>query len=114
MIRPADEVLPVRDENLRLIFAAQERSFIAARIRTHRLRLIGSLVWIAASFAAPSYLAQLENPILFPVWARLPAAVLLLSVPFALIYLIEAFIILRRYIGYRREHRRFLGRYRRS
>ena len=111
MVRPADKARPLRDENLRLIFAAQERFFIAARLRAHILALTCYLAWISAILAIPLYLAQLESPSLLPDWARVLGATLILSAPFALTQLIGSGVCLVRYLGYQREHRRFLARY---
>jgi hypothetical protein len=101
---------PVRDDNLRLVLAEQERSFIADRLRYHRRSLFGLLAAAAAIGATLLALAVIPQSRIFMVVA-------VLAFGAGLFFIVALVLTIADYVRYRlmkAEHERFLEGYGRS
>ena len=101
---------PVRDDNLRLVLAEQERSFIDDRLRYHRRSLIGLLAAAVAIGAAVLALAVIPQSKVFLIVA-------LLAFGGGLFFIVALVLTIGDYLRYRlmkAEHERFLASYGRN
>ncbi len=101
---------PVRDDNLRLVLAEQERGFIEDRLRYHRRSLIGLLAAAAAIGAAFLALAVIPHSKTFMIVAILASGA-------GLFFVVALVLTIGDYLRYRlmkAEHERFLASYGRS
>jgi hypothetical protein len=98
---------PVRDDNLRLVLAEQERSFIDDRLRYQRRSLIGLLAAAAAIGAVFLALAVIPHSRIFMVVA-------VLAFGAGLFFIVALVLTIGDYLRYRlmkAEHVRFLASY---
>ncbi|HJM49037.1 MAG TPA: hypothetical protein QGF63_04220 [Alphaproteobacteria bacterium] len=101
---------PVRDDNLRLVLAEQEKSFIADRLGYHRRSLLGLLAAAAAIAAVLLALYVMPQSKIFMVIA-------ILAFGAGLFFIVALVLTVGDYLRYRlmkTEHERFLASYGRS
>ena len=101
---------PVRDDNLRLVLAEQEKSFIDERLKYHRRSLLGLLAAAAAIAAVLLALYVMPQSKIFLVVA-------VLAFGAGLFFIVALVLTVGDYLRYRlmkAEHERFLASYGRS
>lgn len=101
---------PIRDDNLRLVLAEQEKSFIDERLKYHRRSLLGLLAAAAALAAVLLALYVMPQSKIFMVVA-------VLAFGAGLFFIVALVLTVGDYLRYRlmkAEHQRFLAGYGRS
>ncbi|HAA93934.1 MAG TPA: hypothetical protein DCE33_15915 [Rhodospirillaceae bacterium] len=114
MVSPNQFYGMLRDENLRLVYAEQEKEFIEERLNKNFYYIIFYTVYLISSIILFSafYLFSYETPhnITFNIFCLSNCFILfILLAPY-----FEAISDYRKFRGFREEHQRFLARYDRT